>query len=85
MRLHLTLILTAVTLLGAPAMRSPAMPQTGRLVIHNYYYALPGRADSAYRLRLRASALLEAAQLGPKGAHLRQRGGVFPHCLHQLL
>ena len=74
MRLHLTLILTAVTLLGAPAMRSPATPQTGPLVIHNYYYALPGRADSAYRLRLRASALRATLGLVP-GRVLRRLAG----------
>jgi hypothetical protein len=51
-----------------------ASDRRGRIVVQNYYYAQPGRADEVFHWRLHASDVRE--QLGfPRGRVLRRRGG----------
>jgi len=60
-----------VLLLAAGSSGSEA-PST--LVVHNYYYAKPGLADSVYRVRKTASAIRARAGL-VVGRVLRRTGG----------
>lgn len=61
------LLITGVALLDAPPARTT-------LVVHNYYYAKPGLADSVHRTRLEASAIRRRAGL-VVGTVLRRTSG----------
>ncbi len=60
-------LIAAVAVVGAP----PARPV---LVVHNYYYAKPGMADSVYATRLEASAIRRRVGL-VVGTVLRRTSG----------
>ncbi|GAC1695555.1 MAG: hypothetical protein NVS9B3_13660 [Gemmatimonadaceae bacterium] len=67
-------MLMGVAACGPPsaALSRKAPPSgAGELVVHNYYYAKAGLADSVYRLRLRASAVRAALGL-ERGRVLRR-------------
>jgi hypothetical protein len=70
MRARLSGLIVAAALLGAgDAPHAQATSQ--RIVVQNYYFALPGKTQAVYELRLHASAV--RASLGlPRGRVLRR-------------
>jgi hypothetical protein len=61
----------ALAVLLACGDSSRAQTHSQRLVIQNFYYALPGKAQEVYELRLRASEVRGALGL-PRGRVLRR-------------
>jgi hypothetical protein len=70
MRARLSGLIVASALLGAGDATHAQVPSQ-RMVVQNYYFALPGKIQAVYELRLRASAV--RASLGlPRGRVLRR-------------